>query len=111
MVPLNKGLQKCECKIKAIRKDLGTFKHNQVYPGIIQAYLEPCATLNIYNRNTSRTLAYSEPEAYSEPWHIDNSGIFRTTTYSKSEVYSERFQTSMMKCFAKIVNGYYYLTV
>ena len=38
MVSLNKGLQKCECKINAIRKDLGTFKHNQVYPGIIQAY-------------------------------------------------------------------------
>ena len=38
MVSLNKGLQKCECKINAIRKHLGTFKHNQVYPGIIQAY-------------------------------------------------------------------------
>ena len=27
-----------KCKIKAIQTNLGTFKHNQTYPGIIQAY-------------------------------------------------------------------------
>ena len=25
----------------------------------------------------SRTLAYSEPVAYSEPWYIQNAGIFK----------------------------------
>ena len=26
-----------KCKAKAIQTDLGTFRHNQAYPGIIQA--------------------------------------------------------------------------
>ena len=30
-----------EYKIKAIQTNLGTFRHNQTYPGITQAYLEP----------------------------------------------------------------------
>ena len=34
-----------KCKSKAIQTDLGTFKHNQAYPGIIQTYSEPCVTL------------------------------------------------------------------
>ena len=34
-----------ECKTKAIETSLGTFRHNQTYPGIIRAYLEPCITL------------------------------------------------------------------
>ena len=27
-----------ECKAKAIQANLGTFRHNQTYPGIIQGY-------------------------------------------------------------------------
>ena len=27
-----------KCKTKAIQTNLGTFRHNQTYPGIIQAY-------------------------------------------------------------------------
>ena len=34
-----------KCKTKAIQTDLGTFRHNQTYPGIIQAYSQPCVTL------------------------------------------------------------------
>ena len=34
-----------KCKTKAIQTDLGTFRHNQTYPGIIQGYSEPCVTL------------------------------------------------------------------
>ena len=34
-----------KCKTKAIQADLGIFRHNHAYPGIIQAYSEPCATL------------------------------------------------------------------
>ena len=54
---------------------------------------------------------------YSEPWYIQNPGIFRTLVYSESWyiqnpgifrtlVYSEPCQTSMMEHFAKIVKGY-----
>ena len=32
-------------KTKAILTDFGTSRHNQAYPGIIQTYSEPCATL------------------------------------------------------------------
>ena len=96
-----------KCKTKAIQTDLGTFRHNQTYPGIIQAYSGKFRTLcypDIFKTGISRTLTYSEPGAYSEPWHIHNPGIFRTLAYSKSEEYSESCQTSTMKRFAKIVN-------
>ena len=76
-------------------------------------------------------LAYCKPEAYSEPWHIQNSVIFRILTYWELEAYSEPCdtdnphifrtlarwepkaysepcQTSLMECFAKIVNNYNY---
>ena len=42
-----------KCKTKAIQTDLGTFRDNQAYPGIIQAYSKPCVTL-----------VYLEPLAY-----------------------------------------------
>ena len=74
-----------KCKTKAIQTDLGTFRHNQPYPGIIWAYsgifrtlcnpgIDPCI---------SRTLRYAVPEVCSKPWHIQNSGIFRTPVYSE----------------------------
>ena len=52
-------------------------------------------------------MVYLEPEAYSEPqysqaWNIQKTRIFRTVAYS------EPCQTSTMKRFAKIVNGYNY---
>ena len=75
-----------ECKTKAIQTNLGTFRHNQTYPGIIQAYSGIFRTLCypdiFYNCGISRTLTYSEPEAYSEPWHIHNPGIVRNSVYS-----------------------------
>ena len=37
MVPLDKELQWVNVK-KAAQTDLDTFRHNQAYPGIIQAY-------------------------------------------------------------------------
>ena len=61
------------------------FRHNQTYSGFIQAYTGMSRTL--YNPGISRTPAYSEPEAYSEPWYIQNlrhiqiSGIFRSLAY------------------------------
>ena len=44
-----------ECKAKAIQTDLGTFRHNKTYPGIIQAYLEPCINPDIFE-----TVVYRE---------------------------------------------------
>ena len=34
-----------ECKTKAIQKNIDTFRHNQTYPGIIQAYPDTLGTL------------------------------------------------------------------
>ena len=57
MVRLDKKLQ---WLTKTIHTDLGTFRHNQAYPGIIQAYSKPCVTL-----------------AYLDPWYIQNPDIFK----------------------------------
>ena len=46
---------------------------------------------------------------YSEPWYIQNSGIFRiraisrTLVYSGHEAYSQLCQASAIKCFTKIM--------
>ena len=86
-----------ECKTKAIQTNLGTFRHNQTYRGIIQAYLEPCHTLTylklwyVQNADIFRTLAYSQL------LYIQNPAVFRMVTYSKSEAYTEPCHTSTMK--------------
>ena len=70
MFPLDNGLQWVN-KVKAIQINLGTFRHHQAYPGIIQAYAGMFRTLCypdiFYNCGISTTLTCSEPEAYSEP--------------------------------------------
>ena len=90
-----------EYKAKAIQTNLGSFRRNQIYPGIMQAYSGIFRTLChpdiFYNCGISRTLTYSEPEAYSEPCYIQNPAIFRTLAYSKFEAYSEPCRTSTMK--------------
>ena len=48
-----------KCKIKAIQTDLGTFGHNETYPGIIQAYSGIFKTLG--NPDIFRTVVYPEP--------------------------------------------------
>ena len=90
MVPLDKELQK-------------PFRHNQPYPGIIQAYLKPCVTLvyleplyiqnhGIFKiRNIFRTLVYLEPQ------YIQNYGIFKI----QGLLIHLRCQTSTMKRFVK----------
>ena len=39
------GITMGECKAKATQTNLGIFRHNQTYPGIIQAYLGIFRTL------------------------------------------------------------------
>ena len=79
-----------KCKINAIQTDLGTFRHNQAYAGIIQAYSDIFETL--HNPVIFRTVEYPEP------LHIQNPGIFRTPKYTSYKLYT-------MKCFAKIFNS------
>ena len=77
MVPLDK---------KAIQKTLGTFRHNQTHPWIIQAYLDILITMctltylklwYIQNLNIFRTRSIFTTPAYSQPWYI------RTQLYSE----------------------------
>ena len=52
--------------------DVGTFRHNQTYPGIIQVYSDAALPWHIQNCGISKTLPYSEPEAYSEQfWFME----------------------------------------
>ena len=73
-----------ECKAKAIQTNLGIFRHNRTYPEIIQAYSDLFRTLCyphiFYNYCISIPLTYSKPEAYPEPWYIENPNKFRTLT-------------------------------
>ena len=77
-----------KCKSKAIQTDLGTFMHNQAYPGIIQVYSKPCITWHIQRHGIFRTLTHSKSETYSDIFSQDLS-IFRTLAYSKSKAYSD----------------------
>ena len=92
-----------KCKTKAIQTDLGTFRHNQTCPGIIQAYSQPCVTLTylklwyIQNPDIFKTIIIFRTPAYSQLWYIQNSAILRTLAYSRSEAYSEPCRTSTMK--------------
>ena len=100
-----------KCKTKAIQTDLGTFRHNQSYPAIIQAYSKPSVTLAylepwyIQAPDIFRTRSIFRTLAYSQSWYIQNPRIFSTLAYSKSEAYSEPCQTSTMKHSAKKING------
>ena len=91
-------------KTKAIQTDLGTIRHNQAYPGIIQVYSSIFKTL--CNPGIFRTVIYPEPWHIQNQNHIQIPGVFRTLVYSKFEAYLEPCQTTTMKHFAKIVNGY-----
>ena len=81
MFPLDEGFTMSECKAKAIQTNLGTFRHNQPHPGIIQAYSGIFRTLCypdiFHNRGISRTRSIFRTLVYSEPRYIQNAGIFK----------------------------------
>ena len=58
-----------KCKTKAIQTDLSTFRHNQTYPGIIQAYAQPCLTLAfktvVYPQSVTKIVRLVTPPHYS----------------------------------------------
>ena len=92
-------------KTKAIQTELGTFRHNQAYPGIIQAYSKPCVPLAyldlwyIHNSDIFKIRNIFGTLVYSEPWYIYKSGIFKIQGLFRHL----QCQTSMMKCFVKTV--------
>ena len=86
------------CETKVIQTDLSTFRHNQAYPRIIQVYSGIVSIL------CNPDMVYPEPCHIQNQKHIQNPGIFKI--WRISEIY----QTSTMKRFAKIVNGYNFST-
>ena len=57
----------CKCKTKAIKTDLGTLRHNQTYPGIIQGNSGIFKTL--CNSGIFRTVDFQNPDIFR---HIQN---------------------------------------
>ena len=70
-----------ECKTKAIKANLGTFRHNQIHPGIIQAYPSIFRTLSY--PDIFKTVVYTEPKHIQNQKLIQNHGIFTTLLYSE----------------------------
>ena len=90
-----------KCTTKSIQTNLGTFRHNQAYPGIIQAYLGIFRTLCY--PDIFKTVVCSKPWDVQEGKYIQNPGIFTTLVHSepryiqnasifKSDAYSEPCQ-------------------
>ena len=76
-----------KCKTKAIQTDLHSSRHNQAYPGIIQAYSKPCVTLE-----------YLEPRYIQNPInqkHIQNPRLIQTST--TSNIYDKAFSENSGK--------------
>ena len=70
-----------KCKIKAIQTDLGTFRHNQAYPGIIQNIFK-----TLCNRGIFRAVLYPVPwHNIQKQKHIQNPGIFKPLVYSEPQ--------------------------
>ena len=80
-----------KCKAKAIQTDLGTFRHNQAYPGIIQACSGTFKAL--CDPGIIRTVIYPELWHIQNQRHIQNSGIFKIQSIFKtlSNIYDEVF--------------------
>ena len=125
-----------KCITKAIQIYLGTSRHNQAYPRIMQIYSVIIRTLCnlvcfmklwmlllvLIVSCIFRTLLYPESRHIQCQKHIQNPGIFkilvssglwypgifRTLVYSKPEAYPEHCQASAMKHFVKVVKGYNY---
>ena len=66
----------------ANQTNLGTFKHNQTYPGIIQAYSGKFRTL--FYTDIFKTVVCPEPWHIQNKKHIQNSSMFTTLVYSES---------------------------
>ena len=79
-----KPLRQIQAKSGISRNYSGIFKHIQklVNSGIESWYMQ---NPDISNRSIFRT------RTFSQPWYIQNSGIFRALAYSKSEAYFSKY--------------------
>ena len=102
-----------ECKTKAIQTNLGTFRHNQAYPGIIEVYSgifralcyhDIFETVVYQNPDIFRTRSIFTTLVYSEPPQIQSAdifkmrGIFRTLSY----IYDEALISFTANYFRKL---------
>ena len=89
-----------KCKTKAIQTDLGKFRYNRPYPGIIQPYSGIFGTLC----NPGIEPWYIQnPDVFRYRKHIQNPGIFTTPIYS--ELWHIQNLRHIQNPFAKIVNA------
>ena len=104
-------------KTKAIQKELGTFRHNQSYPGTIQGYWGIFRAL--CNSGIIRTVANLEPwhipnhkhiqnPGNSQSWYIQSAGISKIQDIFKNlpNIYYERIEKTVIffiKNFQKII--------
>ena len=75
MIPIDKELQWVNVKQKPSRQI-------QAHSGIIKRIQNP---EYIHRRGISRTLTSSKPEIYSEPWYIQNPGVFENSCIFKTK--------------------------
>ena len=72
MVPLEKRLKQVSVKNQS---GLGTFRHNQAYTGIIQAYSELMCKHGIFKTEVYAELIHIQKE--HTQWYIQNTDIFK----------------------------------
>ena len=97
-----------KCKTKTIQTDWGPFRHNQAFPGIIQAHSAIFRTL--CNPDIFGTVIYPKPWHIQNQKHIQNPGIFTTLIYSEPRYIQKASIFKIWGIFriAEIVNGYNY---
>ena len=95
-------------KTKAIQADKGIFTHILAYSDIFKHKQSTGIFRSFCNPGIFRTLVYAEQKTYSEPWYIENHGIFRTLVYSEPWHIQNPVKHLLWSVFAKIVNDYNY---
>ena len=89
-----------KCKTKVIQTDLGTFRHNQKYTGITQAYSELCVT------PTHLKLWYIQNPDIQNQKYIKNPGILTTVIYLESQYIQNADMFKIWSIFRTLSNIY-----
>ena len=85
-------------KTKAIQTEFGTFRHNQSYSDIIQAYSSIFKTL--CNHGICRTVVYLKP------CHIHSAGIFRTAYIQNTRIFLNSGAGYWFAIFASTIDAF-----
>ena len=70
-------------KANAIQTDLDKFRHNQIYPGIIQAYSGMISKIFLRYPDIFKNVVYPDAWHIQNQKHIQNPCIFTTPVYSE----------------------------